>query len=313
MIVSVTLNPCIDHVLFVDGLQVHDTNRVVRVEKDAGGKGVNLSRVVAELGADTLATGFLGGDTGAFVRCVLDRQGVDHRFVETAAETRTNSSIEDGTGKPPTTLNEKGGPISIAELEELKGLLSELTPQCRWMALGGSLPKGVPTGVFRELALLGRAHGCKVVLDSDGDPQIEGLKARPDFIKPNGPEAERLLGRKIISDEDAILAAKDLLNFVSPDGFAVLSRGKQGAILASEEGIYIGQSPTVDAKSTIGSGDSLIGGLLWALEEGKPLPEAFAWGLASGAATAMSDGSGIAKRNDVLALVPKAQVKIAKS
>jgi len=311
MIVSVTLNPCIDHVLFVDGLKSYDTNRVSRVEKDAGGKGVNLSRVVAELGSATLATGFLGGDSGTFVRAVLDRQGVDHRFVETKVETRTNFSIEDGSGKPPTTLNERGGPITPDELSELKGLLAELTPQCRWIALGGSLPQGVPVDVFREIAMLGRAHGCKVMLDADGEALKEGLKARPDFIKPNGPEAGRLLGREIESDGDALAAARELLSLASPDGFAVLSRGRDGAIVATAEGLFVGESPEVEAKSTIGSGDSLIGGLLWALEDGKPLPEAFRWGLASGAATAMTDGSDIARRRDVIALFKRAIVRPA--
>src|SRR5687767_14387149 len=106
MILTVTLNPSVDRAVFVDRLKVNDTNRVVRTETDAGGKGVNLSRVLRELGGETVATGFLGGGTGAYICKVLDLQDVPHCFVEVSGETRTNFSVEDAEQNPPTTFNE---------------------------------------------------------------------------------------------------------------------------------------------------------------------------------------------------------------
>ncbi|MFZ4507390.1 MAG: 1-phosphofructokinase family hexose kinase [Fimbriimonas sp.] len=308
MILSVTLNPSIDHALFVKELVIGDTNRVQNVETDAGGKGVNLSRVVAELGGQTVATGFLGGSTGMMVQGVLERQGVGCAFIEVAGETRTNFSVEDDAKGTPTTFNQKGPQIELAEFQALLAKVASLANNARWVAMGGSLPPGVPGDAFAQIGAIATAAGCSVMIDADGEAQRLGLACRPQFIKPNTPETARLLGRTITTEEEAIAAARDLLGFVQADGFAVLSRGKAGAILVSDAGVWLGRSPEVVTHSTIGSGDSLIGAMLWGLETGKTLPEAFQWGLAAGAATAFTDGSEIARRPMIEELLPRAIV-----
>ncbi|MEZ0326467.1 MAG: 1-phosphofructokinase family hexose kinase [Fimbriimonas sp.] len=296
MILTVTLNPAVDHQIFVGSLKVHDTNRVVRTEIDAGGKGTNLSRVFAELGGLTTATGLLGGSAGAVVRRVLDLQGVVSDFVETAGETRTNVSVEDASGEPPTTYNAKGPMISDHEYKALLAKVDQLAPYATWICMGGSLPPGCRLTAFREIAEIGLRHGRKILLDADGDPCIHGLRALPDLIKPNSKEAARLLGRPIETTEAAIEGAEELRAMLKPESIVVISRGEDGAILAGPQGIFIGHSAPVEAKSTIGSGDSFLGGMLWALEEGQELEEAFRWGLAAGAATATTDGTEIARR-----------------
>lgn len=309
MILSVTLNPCIDQVLIVDGLKPHDTNRVLRAEQDAGGKGVNLSRVVAELGGDTVATGFLGGNPGVYVRAVLAEQGVRNSFIEVEGETRTNVAIEDGSGRPPTTFNERGPCISEAELHRLIGWYEELAPRASWVALGGSLPPGVPTDIFRTLIEIGHAAGARVLLDADGEPQRLGFLAGPDMVKPNSPECGRLLGREIKSDDEALAAVDELYERMGGgDRIAIVSRGKRGAVLRGREGRYLGRSPDVEVRSTIGSGDSLLGAVLWSLEQGKTLRESLQYGLAAGAATASTDGSQVARKSKVDEIVTLADV-----
>ena len=314
MILSVTLNPCVDHVLFLDGLKLHDTNRVIRTERDAGGKGVNMSRVVAELGGETVATGFLGGATGGFVRMVLDLQGIPHRYVEVAGETRTNFNIEDGTEQPPTTVNERGPTISLETLAELLAMCDELARDASWLVLGGSLPPGVPEDVFYQIATRFCRSGCKVVVDADGPPMVHAMKACPHLIKPNAKEAARLLGRPCETLQDSSAAALELYQRSNSAGdgedrIVIISRGEHGAIFVCRDGVFEGISPEVEANSTIGSGDSMIAGVLWALEEGKPLEEAFRYGLAAGAATATTNGAEIARRPVIEALLPKAQVR----
>jgi 1-phosphofructokinase family hexose kinase len=312
MILSLTLNPCVDQVLIVDGLEPHDTNRVVRVEEDAGGKGVNLSRVVAEMGGDTVATGFLGGNTGLFVRAVLAEQGVRNSFVEVQGATRTNVAIEDGSGRPPTTFNERGPLISEAELHRLIGWYEELAPRAQWIGIGGSLPPGVPVDIFKTLIEIGHAAGARVLLDADGEPQRHGFTAGPDMVKPNSPECARLLQRTIETDEDALAAVDELyVRLGGGEKIALISRGKRGAVMRCAEGRYIGRSPEVEVRSTIGSGDSLLGAFLWAAESRKPLAEALQWGLAAGAATATTDGGEIAHRETVEQLFPSAIVEPA--
>ena len=312
MILSLTLNPCVDQVLVIDGLKPHDTNRVTRLEEDAGGKGVNLSRVVAEMGGDTVASGFLGGHPGLLIRGVLAEQGVRNSFIEVRQDTRTNVSVEDGSGRPPTTFNARGPEISEEELHRLIGWFEELCPQARWVALGGSLPPGVPKDVFKRLIEVGHAAGSKVLLDADGEAQKFGLEALPDMVKPNADECARLLGRPIETDEEALAAVDELYERIGGgEKIALISRGKQGAVMRCAEGRFLGISPTVEPKSTIGSGDSLLGAFLWALEAGKSAEVAFRWGLAAGAATATTDGSGIAKRATVESLFEGAEVSTA--
>jgi 1-phosphofructokinase family hexose kinase len=312
MILSLTLNPCVDQVLTIDGLKPHDTNRVKFSAEDAGGKGVNLSRVVAEMGGDTVATGFLGGTTGLFVRAVLAEQGVRNSFIEVAGSTRTNVSVEDGTGKPPTTFNERGPEISEAELHRLIGWLEELAHEATWIAIGGSLPPGVPTDIFRTLIEIGHASNARVLLDADGDPQRLGFDAKPDMVKPNSPECSRLLGRPIVSDEDALSAVDEIYERMGGgERIALLSRGKRGAVMRCAEGRFLGRSPEVEVRSTIGSGDSLLGAFLWAYESGKGLDTALRWGLAAGAATATTGGAEIARKVTVDNLFERALVEPA--
>jgi len=306
VILSVTLNPCIDRVLFVDELHVGDTNRVLRVETDAGGKGVNLSRVVAELGGKTTATGFLGGGPGAYVRKVLDVQGVNHDFVEIGLDTRMNFSVEQATGTPPTTLNDKGPEIDQAKWNALLEQTRVYARQAAWLALGGSLPPGVPEDAFAVLTRIGKEEGAKVLLDADGQAMKLGMQALPAMIKPNAKEASRLLGRPIETTEQAVEAARDLLAMGLE--IVLLSRGADGAVLAVGTDVWVGLSPKVQVKSTIGSGDSMLGGFLFALQNGKGWDEALALGLAAGAATALTDGSEIARKPVIERLLPDARV-----
>lgn len=304
MILTITVNPSVDRALFVDGLAVGDTNRVVRTEIDAGGKGVNLARVAAELGAETLATGFLGGGAGAFVRHVLDAQGVRHEFIEVAGETRVNISVEDGSG-PPTTLNERGPEVPAACWEQLLDLVASRSKTADWVAMGGSIPPGLPPDAFRQLA---RAAGAgKVVLDTDGENLDRALDLGPALVKPNVREASRLLNSQIGSREEALAAAREIIK--RGPRSVIVSMGEQGAVLVCPAGEYFGLSPAVQARSTVGSGDSMLGGLLASLVSGADWPEAFRLGLAAGAATAMTDGSEIARREVVARLLPEARVE----
>jgi 1-phosphofructokinase family hexose kinase len=314
MILTVTLNPSVDHALFVDAIQLNDTNRVKRTERDAGGKGINVARVAAELGADVLATGFLAGGPGAYIRNVLDRQNVKHDFVEVDGETRINFSVEDDSKAPPTTFNEPGPTVTSQNFEELREHCKRMSKSASWMCIGGSLPPGAPKEAFKVLIDDCRSKGCSIVLDADGEPMKLGVQAGPTFIKPNTKEASRLIGRSLETQEDCIEAARALLTQLqnSQDGrhpIVVISRGEKGAVLATQNLVFIGGSPQVKTNSTIGSGDSLIAGVLWAIEEGKSMEEAFQWGLAAGAATATTNGSEIARGPIVLDLFPKAKVE----
>ena len=305
MILTVTLNPCIDHTLFVHGLKPHDSNKVDRIETDAGGKGINLSRMVAELDGDTVATGFLGGETGDFILSVLTSKGVGTDFVQVNQPTRTNLSVESGDG-PPTVFSAKGPKVSEQEWESLILLVRNLAQSSSWVALGGSLPPGVPDDSYKVLGDIVKQSGSKLMIDADGAPMRLGLEAGPDLIKPNKDETERLLGRNIESLEDALDCATQLRESLvaqgSADAVAIVSLGSQGAVLCSGKNLLYGVPPTIKSNSTIGSGDSFLGGLLVSKEAGHDESDGLRAGIAAGAATAGSDGTRLGTKAEFLAL-----------
>jgi 1-phosphofructokinase family hexose kinase len=313
LILTVTPNPSVDHALFVDQIRVGRTNRAVSVERDAGGKGINISRVLVGLEESTLATGFLGGGTGAYVRHTLDHEGVPHDFVTTRGETRINFEVEDGSGGPPTCFNEPGPQISDLELRSLFGHVELHLPGADWIVLAGSLPPGVPSDLFRRLGTSARGAKIRFAVDADGEVLRLALSSGASFIKPNEEEAARLLGVQVVSETEALEAVQMLraiqLKGGAPEGaVTVISRGAAGAVMADATGVWVGQSPKVVVRSTVGSGDTMVAAMLAALGQGMPPQLALQHGLAAGAATAEIRGGGLARRADVERLQEQAVV-----
>lgn len=306
MISTITLNPSIDKTIYVNKLVCNDTNRIAKVEIDAGGKGINCSRMIRELGAETKALAFLGGETGEYIRFVLEKAGVGLESVDTDKPTRTNICIEDMSGAPPTTLNERGGPVDHKELVALFEKAKDLARQSSFVVIGGSVPLGVNPDVHNVLVQVAAAGGAKAVLDADGEVFTEGMKAKPFMIKPNREEAERLLGTQFESKTDVARAALELTK--RGIELVIISLGKQGAVACYDGAIYDAVSPEVTPKSTIGSGDSLIAGVVYGLDQGMPFEEALRIGCAAGAATALSDGTCIGSKADVDRLLADAKV-----
>lgn len=308
MILTVTLNPSVDRLITVKQLVLHDTNRILRIEEDVGGKGVNVARVLRRLDVPVVATGFLGGRTGRYVQRELSEiDGVECAFVWIRGDTRTNLAIQEEDGSPPTALNERGPHISAEELDALLQMVEKLCRDARFVALGGSLPPGVPADIYATLGEVASRHGARVVLDADGEPLVQGLKASPYLIKPNENEAERLLGGAIDTLDDAARAAQELHDRGVPA--VIVSIGEKGAAIACAEGCWVAVPPRVRAVSTIGSGDSMIAGVLSVLVRGGTIEEAIRWGTAAGAATAMTDGSDIGTAEQIHELLPQVEVR----
>ena len=293
MTLTVTLNPSVDRTLFVDSFKLADTNRVVKTETDAGGKGINVARVASELGINVFATGFLAGKPGLFVKYVLDQEGVPHSFIGVPGETRLNILIENADG-PPTTFNERGPEISKASWDELLDTICSRIESFEYVAMGGSIPPGLGPEAFGEIV---SAVGKPCVADADGEPMKIALSRKPFMVKPNRQEAERLLGVTIGDAVQALDAARELRN--RGVAVAIVSIGKDGAVLSSDEGDFIAEPPRVDVVSTVGAGDSLIGGFLYGLEKRMSHEDCLRWGVAAGAATATTGASEICKRAKV--------------
>lgn len=309
MITTITLNPTIDKTVYVAKLAPNDTNRVTRVEIDAGGKGINCSRMLNRLGAETMVVAFLGGTTGDFVATVLDKECVALECVPTDKPTRTCICVEESaSGLPPTTFNERGGPVEHRELVALLELAKDVSRRSSYVVFGGSVPTGVNQDIYRVLIDIASAGGAKAILDADGEALAEGIKAKPFMIKPNLDEVERLLGVQFESQSDVARAALTIAE--RGIELVVISLGRQGAIACYQDLIYYATCPDVKCLSTIGSGDSMVAGMVLELERGAGIEDALRTGCAAGAATALSSGADIGTSDDVTRLAP--QVKVAR-
>ncbi|MDO8683022.1 MAG: 1-phosphofructokinase [Armatimonadota bacterium] len=307
MIATVTLNPALDKTIYLNNLLVHDANRIVRLEQDAGGKGVNASRVLKELGSETVALGFIGGATGSYIEHVLTREGIPTDFVHIKGVTRTNIAIQEVDGSPPTMLNEPGPEITDAELQELLAKVKSAASRSYAVLFGGSVTSGVPKDIYRTLIRTVRSEGALPVLDTDGQSLIEGLLEKPYMIKPNIDEAGRLVGTKLQSEAEVVNADRQLCD--RGVYLVVISMGKDGAIAATNGECWFAMPPEVPVVSTIGSGDSMVAGILHTLANGGSLEEALRLGSAAGAATAMTNGAEIGKSADILRLIDQVTMR----
>jgi 1-phosphofructokinase family hexose kinase len=309
MIATVTLNPSLDEWIELDALRSGQLNRSRRFARYPGGKGINVSRVVHELGGRTHALALAGGEDGAILEKLLARMAIPRTFVAVGGTTRNNYKIL--TAQPPalTEINTPGPRVALADLARLMRRLLRLRPAPRCAVFSGSLPPGAPASIYRRWIAALRRRGMPSVLDASGEALRQGCAARPWLIKPNRQEAEELLGARIGTSREAIRAARRLLA-LGPSA-AILSLGREGAVLAAADppGVWVAQPPRVRTVSAVGAGDSLVGGVVTGWAQGRPLPEAFRLGVASGTASAMTPGTELCHRAAVARLAPRVWVQ----
>ena len=305
MITTVTLNPSLDRRITVDGLKMDESNRWTGLHLYAGGKGIDVSRAIHEMGGQTIAYGFIGGREGRTLEILLDEEGVSFSFTPIEQETRTNFIISDTSVSRQTIINAPGPHISKRELERFLKKLRKIPPP-DLMVASGSVPPGVPVDIYSTIVLGTKDHNVRTILDSAGQWLEEGIKAKPYLVKPNVGEAEELLKTELPTEEAIVEAA---LNLVEMDiEVAVISRGKDGIITATKENIVKAVPPLLKVRSAVGAGDCAVAGLALTLVRGGPLIEACRLAVAMGAATVLTPGTELCHRSDVERLLP--QVKI---
>ena len=247
MIVTVTMNPAIDKTVDIDYLEKGDLNRIKRVEMDAGGKGINVSKTIKALGGDSIAAGFIGGSSGSIIKNVLSGMGITTDFVEVEGETRTNLKVVEAKGNV-TELNEPGPRVSGPQLEELLCKLEGYAGPDTLFVLAGSIPAGVPGDIYRIITERVHEKGSKVLLDADGELFSESLKASPDMLKPNRSELERYFDMDYRASEKELVKLGERLM----DGgvsMTAISLGQMGALFLTKDKRYRCQGLKVKAHS----------------------------------------------------------------
>lgn len=305
IITTVTLNPALDEAVSLAAFALGSTNRSALDALDPGGKGVNASRVIARMGRETIALGFVGGVTGNMLREKLDAEGLLHAFDEVEELTRLNVMIYERSSGRRTRLYLPGPHVPVERIAGLRTRLAQAPPGS-YVVFGGSVPPGLPHEIYRDLVQWLSQRGVHCIVDTSGIPLALVLSAHPALIKPNVEEACEVLGRELKTDDEILEAANELRRRGALR--VVISQGADGAIGTGPDGCWKAIPPKVQACSTVGSGDSMVAGIAIALSEGGELKEGLMLGTAAGAATATIAGTKLAGRGDVEALLAGVQI-----
>lgn len=305
MIVTLTMNPSIDRTIILDTMKIGETNRVQAVYTDPSGKGINVSRVLYKLGVSSVAMGFLAGSEGQFMEESLQERGLQTRFTWlNEGKTRTNLKLYEVANNRTTEINEQGPNVTEQDLARLWADLKEVLSQCKLLICSGSLPPGVDSKFYFELITYCQKEKIKVCLDTSGPALLEGIQAKPYFIKPNQDEAETLLNRSLQGRTDLKKALEDLKILEIP--VIVLSLGAKGALFYKKgEPTIWAKAQAKKVKSTAGCGDSLVASLSTSLLQEAPWETAVTHAIATSTATVEMEGTSFPSQRQIAAVLPR--------
>ena len=271
MILTITLNPSVDIAYQLDTFHLDTVNRVEKVQKTAGGKGLNVTRVLKQIGEDVVATGFIGGEIGSYVKKQLTRNDIKNSFVEIGNETRNCIAVlHDGK---QTEILEQGPTIQEHEalnfIEHLEIILNNVDV----VVISGSLPKGLASNYYVEIVELCKKCGVAVVLDCSGKALKNVLESqqKPTVIKPNTEELSQLIGKEVTDDIQELKSVLSGQLFQGID-WIVVSLGAKGAFAKHKDKFYRVKIPKIKVVNPVGSGDSTVAGIAAGLVHA--LPEA---------------------------------------
>ena len=290
MILTVTLNPSVDIRYNLEHFELDAVNRVNNVSRTAGGKGLNVSRVLVQLGEEVAATGFLGGSLGEFIRAQIKELSIQDRFVASRGNTRNCIAvIHEGQ---QTEILESGPEIDLTEAQEFLDQFKNFSKEAEIITVSGSLPRGLKTDFYGEILEVAHATGSKILLDSSGEAlkRALGCAHKPYLIKPNQEELAGLVNQDIRTEQDVMDALRDPMLQDIP--WIVVTLGGQGALVRSGETVYRVCIPKVEVKNPVGSGDSVVAGFASAFSRKLSNMDTIKHGVAMGVLNAMEEKTG---------------------
>ena len=294
MIITVTLNAAIDKSLSVPNFRLGRRHRTVEQRTIAGGKGVNIARTLKALGQPVIATGFAGGATGTHIVEQLTEESILNDFVRIREESRTNTSVLDPTTGQQTEINERGPLVSEREVELFRDKLLYLARGAAIVVFAGSLPPGVEPDIYA--ALIGDLERMEVttVVDTDGEPLRQAVRAEPDVVSPNVLEAEELVGHEFAGEEERSLVVREIAALGPREAIMTLPDGCFAQVLV--DGQPRVKRARIEPREPIaksGSGDAFLAGYLAARYEGRAPDQCLRFGVACGAESTGRLGAGL--------------------
>jgi 1-phosphofructokinase len=301
MIYTCTLNPSIDYLVGIEEMKFGSLNRANKTAFYAGGKGINVSRVLKSLGETSTALGYIGGFTGAFIQEQLEQAGILQDFIKVTDPTRINIKLKSGV---ETEINGIGPMISEEQKYELFEKISVLTSE-DFLILAGSLPPAVSPDFYRTIAKLCFEKNIRLIADTSGEALEAILQYEPFLVKPNEHELGELFNVEISSIEEVVFYGRKLLE-KGPIN-VIVSLGSKGALLINKDVVAFANVPKGELKNSVGAGDSVVAGFVASYKKQSDYLEAFKYGIACGSATAFS--LDLCDKDSVRKLLPEIEVK----
>jgi 6-phosphofructokinase 2 len=300
LITTLTLNPTIDLASEADAVHPIRKVRTFNERQDPGGGGVNVSRVVRELGGETLAMIMAGGVTGRFLEELLDEAGVPRRTIPITGRTRISQTVLDRTKQTEYRFVPEGPAVTEAEWSAALAAIEEV--EGGWLVASGSLPSDAPQDFYARAAAIAAQRGTRFVLDTSGEALRLALeKGGVDLVKPSLGEFEALVGCELRAPALLEQAAVELVRSGRVHRIAV-TLGRDGALLATADGTLRLPALDVVVRGSVGAGDSFLAAMTLELARGRSAEDAFAWGMAAGAAAVSNAGTAHPRRAEVEAL-----------
>jgi len=317
VIITVTLNAAIDKSLSVPSFRLGRRHRTVERRALAGGKGVNIARMLKTLGEPVVATGFQGGPTGTQIVAQLTEESILHDFVRIREESRTNTSVLDPTTGEQTEINEQGPSVDPDEVAQFRDKLLYLARGAAIAVFAGSLPRGIEPDFYAGLVRELRKLDVATIVDTDGEALRLAVRAEPDVVSPNVVEAEELVGHEFNDDADRVGAVREIVSLGARSAIMTVHDGcwAQMLVAGAPQAFHV-TVPLVEAVATIGSGDAFLAGYVAGRYRGLAPVECLRYGVACGAESTGRLGAGLIDAREVerlLAEVAASEVAMAAS
>ena len=286
MIYTVTLNPAVDYYMDMNKLEEGELNKVNNSYTLAGGKGINVSKVLKNFGIESMALGFCGGFTGEYIRADLNKYGIKDNFILLEEDTRINVKIK--TEKKETEIMGKSPKILKQNIDALLSIIDSIEDN-DILVLSGSVPSSVKEDIYKDIIDKTKSkNNVRVIVDSRDNAFKIAVKEKVFLTKPNKKELSEYFGKDIRSVYDIIVYAQQLVKDGSEN--VIVSLGKEGSIIVNKDEAYIGNAPDGELVSSVGAGDAMVAGIVYGISQNLSIIDAYKYAVASGTATAFSEG-----------------------
>ncbi len=299
-ITTLTINPSLDKSTHFTGLIAEQKIRCEKPRYDAGGGGINVSKAIAKLGGKSTCIFTSGGSSGEMLEDLIVKENLESCVIKTKNWTRENFIAFENTSKAQYRFGFPGNEFYEDEKEEILQTIKELKTD--YLVISGSLNEGLSTNFYQKIAEIAKESNIKVIVDTSGEALQKVLETGVYLIKPNIGELAKLIGVERLELPEVEKAAQRLIENKSAK-IVVVSLGAEGAILVTKDETHLVKAPKVEKKSTVGAGDSMVGGMVWALSQNKTLKEVIQIGVCCGTAATMNEGTQLFKVEDVMRLL----------